>query len=72
MITKPSDKNVEFLIKVAKNWTKDIKLKLQNEKKLDLYIDGPYGSVTFDQNEDNWIYLSTGAGFTPFLSQCKQ
>lgn len=68
--SSPSCRNsLKFGIKIFGNFTKGLSELTSGDT---LYIKGPYGKFTFDENAyENRVFVAGGIGVTPFLSAIK-
>ena len=70
IVTSPHEKKIQLLIKSSGQWTSKLNyLAKDGPKKIQLYIEGPYGELEFNINTSDVIIIITGGvGMTPALS----
>lgn len=66
---KASDAKITFIIKELGDYTGSLKDSLQVGQTM--WIEGPYGCFTFDDNCPTQVWLSGGVGITPFIARMK-
>lgn len=57
---------ISFLIKELGDYTNILKHKIQESQ--NVIVEGPYGNFDFNDNKENQIWISAGAGITPFMA----
>ena len=72
----PCQEYVKLNVKALGNWTSQLYKLAQNQREVNIMIEGPYGSVSVDIMSDrkykNLLLLSGGIGVTPMQSICDQ